>query len=279
MKTHRQIANDLPEYDNPPVTEVVCGVMFKSLQNFRMPHFGLFWKLIEKEFPACQEVAPLLPIIERYGAEEQQQLQVQVAFADNIPLPRIWFLDAKGTGILQLQRDRLLHNWKKNKPTDAYPRYSAVIGHFQKQLDLFVEFLKDHDLGAIDPLQYEMTYVNHIPKGEGWNDLTELGSVFRDHQWQEQEGRFLSPIEHVNLGSSFVLPNRKARLHVSIRDGKRLEDRRSVLLFELTVRGFPSDGSTDAMWRWFDSAREWIVKGFTDLTTADIQKKVWRRTR
>jgi uncharacterized protein (TIGR04255 family) len=269
-------AMQLPEYDNPPVTEVVCGIHFKTLEAFKLPHFGLFWKLIEKEYPTCQEVAPLLPVIERYGAEEEQQLQV--AFAD-IPLPRIWFLDAKGTGILQLQRDRLLHNWKKNKPTDAYPRYPVVIGQFKKYAVLFEKFLKQHNLGAIDPLQYEMTYVNHIPNGEGWTDLRELGAVFRDYQSQGQKDRFLPPIEHVNLRSTFVLPERKARLHISIRDGKRQEDAQSVLLFELTARGFPGDQSPDAMWQWFDTAREWIVKGFTDLTAADIQRKVWRRTR
>jgi hypothetical protein len=29
MKAQRAAAGDLPEYDNPPVTEVVCGVLFK----------------------------------------------------------------------------------------------------------------------------------------------------------------------------------------------------------------------------------------------------------
>ncbi len=201
MKAERATAGELPEYENPPVTEVVCGVLFKTLENFRLPHFGLLWKLIEKEYPACQEVAPLLPIIEGYGTDEEQQQQLQVAFGD-IPLPRIWFLDAKGTGILQLQRDRLLHNWKKNKATDAYPRYPVVIRQFKEQTALFEKFLKQHNLGAIEPLQYEMTYVNHIPKGEGWNDLTELGSVFRGHQWQRQKGDFLPPIEHVSSRSA-----------------------------------------------------------------------------
>jgi uncharacterized protein (TIGR04255 family) len=278
MKAERSAVNDLPEYENSPVTEVVCGVLFKPVQNFYLPHFGLLWKVIEKQYPTCQEVAPLLPIIERYGAYEDYEQQLQVAFGD-IPTPRIWFLDAKGTEILQLQRDRLLYNWKKNKPTDAYPRYHVVIGKFKEQMALFEKFLKQHGLGALEPLQYEMTYVNHIAKGEGWNDLTELGSVFRGHQWQGQKGDFLPAIEHVNLKSAFVLPEREGRLHISIRDGKRQDDGRSVLLFELTVRGFPAERSSDAMWQWFDTAHEWIVKGFTDLTGADIQKKVWRRTR
>src|SRR5438132_1441838 len=89
--------------------------------------------------------------------------------------------------------------------------------------------------------------------------------------------RFLPGIEHLNLRTSFELPNRTARMHVSIRDGRRKDDMKPVFLFELTVRGFPGDQSRNEMWKWFDIAREWIVRGFTDLTTDDIQRKVWRR--
>jgi uncharacterized protein (TIGR04255 family) len=272
MKAERTRAKDLPEYEDPPVTEVVCGVQFKPLENFRMPHFGLFWKQIEKQYPAFQETAPLLPTVERYGLSENQEPQLQFAFND-LPLPRIWFLDSKGTGLLQLQRDRLLHNWKKNEPTDAYPRYHVVIEKFKDQLHNFEAFLREHSLGTIEPFQYEMTYVNQIQKGEGWTDLTELGSVFRGQQSKSTEADFLPPVEHVNLKSSFLLPENKGRLHISVRDAH------PALLFELTVRGFPGDRSRDAMWPWFDTAREWIVRAFTDLTTADIQKNIWRRTR
>ncbi len=269
-------ATQLPEYDNPPVAEVVCGIQFNPIEAFKLPHFGLFWKLIEADYPTCQEVAPLMPIVERYGEYEEQPLQIP--FTD-LPPPRIWFLNGKGTSLLQLQRDRLLHNWKKSRPTDAYPRYQVVIGHFKEKLGLYEQFISDHGLGTIAAVQYEMTYVNHIPKGEGWDDFTEIGSVFRDHRWQGQEGCFLPPIEHLNFRTTFALPERKARLHVSVRDGKRQEDLQSVLLFELTVRGFPGDSSRDTMWQWFDTAHEWIVKGFTDLTAAEIQKNVWRRIR
>jgi hypothetical protein len=140
----------------------MSGILFKPLENFRLPHFGVLWKEIDKQYPTCQEVAPLLPAIERYGAHEDQDQQLQIAFGD-IPLPRIWFLDSKGTGLLQVQRDRLLHNWKKNKPTDAYPRYHVVIEKFKEQLGRFEVFVKEHALGAIEALQYEMTYVNRGP--------------------------------------------------------------------------------------------------------------------
>lgn len=266
---------DLPEYENPPVIEVACGILFKTLDAFKLPHFGLFWERCKANYPACQEVPPLLPLIERFGDQEET---TTISFPE-IPLPRVWFLNAEDTGIIQLQRDRFLHNWKKGKPTEIYPRYHTVIELFRRQLQLFEEFLKDHSLGVVHPLQYEMPYVNHIPIDEGSYDLSDPGRVFRDYQWQRTGARFLRGIEHLQLRNSFELPDRKGRLHVSIRDTKSKDFSKQVFLFELTVRGFPSDSSREEMWKWFDMAREWIVRGFTDLTTEEAQKTLWRRTR
>ena len=276
MKAQRATASDLPEYDNPPVTEVVCGVLFKTLENFRIPHFGLFWERCKKDYPTCEDVAPLLPLIEGHGEEQEGPIQL----IGDMPLPaRVWFVHREGTGVIQVQRDRFLHNWKRVKPTDSYPRYHTVIDLFKRQLKSFETFVQENRLGSIDPLQYEMTYVNHIPKGEGWNEMSDLGKVLRNYHFNGNEKRFLSVEESVNLRTTFSLPDRKGRLHASIRNGKRKDDLKPVLLLELTARGFPGDGAREAMWQWFDVAREWIVRGFTDITSDEIQKTVWRRTR
>ena len=266
--------SNLPQYDYPPVTEVVCGVLFATLNAFRLPHFGLFWEKIKADFPTCQEVAPLMPLIEAFGVEQETPVSLS-----EMPLPRVWFVHRDDAAIVQVQRDRFLSNWKRISPTEPYVRYPTVIKLFKERLNSFESFLKENSLGAIDPLQYEMTYVNHIIEGEGWSNASDLGKVFRDHQWHGKENRFLPGIEHLNLRTSFVLPNNAGRLHVSIRDGKRREDMKSIILFELTVRGFPPDNSLAAMWDWFDVAREWIVRGFTDLTTEEVQNNIWGRTR
>jgi uncharacterized protein (TIGR04255 family) len=215
-------------------------------------------------------------MIEGLGEEHEGQIQLMMG---DIPLPRVWFVHREETGLIQVQRDRFLHNWKRAKPTDSYPRYHTVIDLFRRQLESFEAFVKENSLGTIDPVQYEMTYVNQIPKGEGWNDISELGKVLRNHHCDGNEKRFLPVAESVNLRTTFTLPDRQGRLHASIRNGKRQDDSKPVLLFELTVRGFPGDGAREAMWEWFNVAREWIVRGFTNLTTDEIQKSVWRRTR
>ena len=266
---------DLPDYDRPPVVEVACGIHFSPLKSLLAPHLGLLWERFKPEYPICQEVAPLSPVIERFD----QPASIDVELTDKPPLPRIWFIHERETGIVQVQRDRFLHNWKKIRPEDEYPRYPTVIKLFRDRLSRFETFLDDTNLGSIEPLQYELTYVNHILSGEGWNTISEVGQIFPDSAWRAGTDRFLSTPETISWRSSFVLPDQVGRLHVSIRNGNRKQDNRSVVVCELTARGMSNDTSRDAMWQWFDLAREWIVRGFADLAGAEIQSRRWGRTR
>ena len=194
-----------------------------------------------------------------------------------MPLPRVWFIHKDLHGIIQVQRDRFLHNWKKVKPDDQYPRYGHVKQLFEEHLATFETFLSELGIGTLVPCQYEMTYVNHIPRGQGWDELADLGNVFPDFAWNTREGRFLDVPQGRNLRVNFLVPDRTARLHATIRNAELKGD--PLVLFELTVRGFSPDSSREAMWRWFDLAREWIVRGFADLTGEEIQRNVWRRPR
>lgn len=262
-----------PSYENPPVIEVVCGVLFKSIESLLAPHLGVVWERYKSEYPNCREVPPLTPVIERFD----EPREAQFIFSDKPPLPRIWFVHSEGRGIIQIQRDRFLHNWKKVRPEDEYPRYHNVIGMFKDRLGQFRSFLFDNKLGDIEPLQYEMTYVNHIPQGEGWRTTREIGKIFPDYGIREDNQRFLQEPEGINWNTTFILPDQAGRLHVKIRNGMSLEYNVPILMIELTVRGIGKDKSQEDMWAWFDLAREWIVRGFADLTSEEIQKNIWRR--
>ena len=157
-----------PDFNNPPVIEVVCGVHFKSINNLLAPHFGLLWEKFKTDYPSCQEVAPLAPVIEQYEGERK----IGLDFQEVPPLPRIWFIHKNDNGILQVQRDRFLHNWRKVRPEDEYPRYPKVIEMFKSMLSKFEHFLHENEFDKLVPLQYEMTYINHIWEGEGWSNLS-----------------------------------------------------------------------------------------------------------
>lgn len=266
----------LPDYEKPPVIEVVSGIMFEPLKSLAAPYLGILWQKFKSKYPRCKEVAPLLPVIERF--DEAASVE-GFPFGEGLPMPRTWFETADGNGLIQVQRDRFLHNWKKERAEDQYPHYDYVISNFRECLAIFEEFLQENQLGVIAPLQYELTYINHILQGEGWTSLGDLRKVFPDFAWRVSNQRFLPAPEAINWQTSFVLPEKSGRVHASIRLGKRRSDQRATFLFELTARGIAADRSRSAMWSWFDLAHEWIVRGFTDLTGEDLHKTVWRQTR
>lgn len=268
-----KVSKGLPDYERPPVIEVVCGILFKSINTLLAPHLGLLWEKYKSDYPICREVPPLAPVIERFGERPRIDLQL----ADVPPLPRTWFVHKKDNGIIQVQRDRFLHNWKKVRPEDEYPRYPQVIELFKDRLSQFESFLKENELGVIEPRQYEMTYINHIPQGDGWRILKEIGEVFPDFSLRAIEHRFLPEPEGINWRTSFVLPDGAGRLHVTIRNAQLHDSGLPVLILDLTVRGIGKDMSPEGMTAWFDTAREWIVCGFADLTGEEVQKKIWRR--
>jgi uncharacterized protein (TIGR04255 family) len=268
-------AKPLPSYENPPVNEVVCGILFQPLNKFLLPHFGQLWERFKPDYPACQEASPLAPSIEHF---EDSESPTEVGLPAPPFLPRVWFVHKNGTGVIQVQKDRFLHNWRKTKPEDQYPRYHNVKELFQRHLATFSSFLKEFELGHLVPRQYEMTYINHVPQGEGWDTIKDFAHVFPDFAWRVSDDRFLPEPEGRNLLMTFLLPDNSGRLHMAIRTAVRRADARPVLMLELTARGMATDVSPEAMWLWFDTAREWIVRGFADLTGDNVQHEVWRRT-
>lgn len=93
---------------------------------------------------------------------------------------------------------------------------------------------------------------------EGREALGDVGQVFLDFAWRTKTARFLATPEGINWRTSFPLPHREGRLHATLQNATRTSDRQPVLIFELTARGMDQDSSREAMWRWFDLAREWI---------------------
>lgn len=261
----------LPDYHTPPVIEVVCGVYFRPLERLLAPHIGQLWDEFRSDYPGCEEVAPIVPRVEQFEGQPSIELELSA----KPPLPRIWFVSQDQNMLIQLQRNCFLHNWRKTQGTDEYPHYERVISAFRNQLERFIEFLRTANVGEMHATQLEMTYINHIPCGDGWKVTGDIGDLFPDFSWRDTE-RFLPQPDGMNWKTRFAIPGENSRLHTSIGAARR-RDNTNVILFELTTRGKPRSEDSASFWPWFDMAREWIVRGFADLTSPETQKTVWRR--
>lgn len=265
----------LPEYSNPPLIEVVCGVSFAPLSQFKSVHVGQFWERVKSELPVVEEHPPIATVIE--SLDGLKTLGTDIQLSDMPPLPRAWFIDNTGNRLIQIQNDIFLHNWRKLSPTDRYPRYKEVYRGFIDYFGRFQTFVNEFSVGSISPTQFELTYINHISLREFGSTDSLLTELFPDFSWRVSEKRFLPRYENVNWRSSFRLPGNQGRLHISIQSAYRRPDNEPLIVLELKARGIGSDLSESGLQTWFDTAHEWIVCGFADITGSVAQTKLWGR--
>ena len=254
----------LPSYKNPPVNEVVCGMRFNTPDKLRIPHIGLLWERFRADYPIIQHAAPIASV----------KGEMLVDLTTGMPLPRVWFINKSDDQLVQFQFDRFYFNWRRRQ--NDYPRYDHVIKNFESVLNNIALFFDEFEFGKLSPVEYELSYINHIPKGQGWNTIDDLSKIFLDYTWKKTKDRFLPKPQKVTWNKEFLLPEKKGHLIVSLKQAIRTEDKVPLLVLELKTRGINESEKIEGIREWFDLAHEWIVQGFTDLTISKIQK-IWER--
>lgn len=105
----------LPFYERSPVNEVVIGVQFLTLDDFRIAHVGQYWETIRNRYPSIDDQVPIAHLIEK-GTEAPPEIQTpQALLGIAMPWPRVWFIDPTDAELIQLQRDRFLRNWRRRR--------------------------------------------------------------------------------------------------------------------------------------------------------------------
>jgi|LQYC01.1.fsa_nt_gi uncharacterized protein (TIGR04255 family) len=255
----------LPSYKNPPVNEVVCGIRFHPPENFRIPHIGLLWDKFRGNYPNILHASVI----------SSTKGEIPLDPATGLPLPRVWFINEQDDQLIQFQVDRFYFNWRRRQ--NVYPRFPHVIQGFENVLNMVMIFFNEFKLGELMPIECELSYINHIPKGQGWNTTEDLPKVFSDFVWKQTKGRFLPKPENVAWQADFPLPENKGHLTVNLKHAIRTEDKLSLFVLELIARGLGESMDNKGIRDWFDVAHEWIVRGFTDLTTSEVQRGFWER--
>ncbi len=253
----------LPDFDAPPVNEVACGVGFTPLTSLRVAHIGRFWDAVRDRYPRVEDAPPL--------AEEGELF---LSPTTGLPPSRVWFINEADSRLIQFQQNKLFVNWRSREGEPQYPRYPEILSDFRWAYESLQTFTKANGLEQVNVETCDLTYINHLlPSG----NVTEfLSTTFRDMQWAN-EARFLPSPINVSWRLRFVLPDERGHLSVRIYQATRNSDGAPLLVFELSAKGRPRSTNTEAIVDWFDLAREWIVKGFEDLTKSEAQLSLWKR--
>jgi len=268
---------DLPDFGDPPLTEVVLSVQFDPLPNLQAPQIGLLWSKFRKDFPKTKQHAPLDPIIEKFEPPSQSSARLEIS---NVPpTPRCWFLNEAGSELIQIQPDRFIHNWRKVNREDEYPRYEHVRRQFSDELTNFCEFLQDEGIGSFSPNQCEVSYINHIEPCDAWNTHGQLDQVFTVLRTQYSD-EFLSEPENIRFAAQYIFKDDEekpmGRLHIYVQPAFSAADNRPILVMNLTARGRPIEPDIEGILSFMDRGREMIVRGFASITTPEMHK-IWRR--
>lgn len=251
------------KYENPPINEIVCGVLFDEIKGLQTAHFGKLWQKFSPDFMASEDQSLIDPI----PAEDLSNRGLH-------PLPRVLFIHKDDNEIIQVQRNRFHHNWRKTRYDDKYPGYETVIENFEKHLSSFQEFLAEEELGNLVPNGYEITYVDLILENAGWETLNNLGHIFPSFVTLKDRNRLLADIRGINWSMTFGLPNDSGQLQLSIRNDQRLGDGRQLLRIESTAF---NDQPYNPMRNWFNYAHDVLAEAFTNLMSDEIQYQLWGR--
>ena len=254
----------LPSYKKPPVNEVYWGLRFHPPDEFYIPHIGSLWEKFRNEYPKIHHVSQIAT----------SKGEILIDEATGVPIPRVWFISKSDDQLIQFQIDRFYFNWRRRE--NEYPRYSHVIKSFEKVLEIILDFFSEFKFGDLEPIEYELTYINHIPKGQGWDTIDDLPKIFSDLIWKQNKKCFLPNPEKVAWHTEYPFQEQKGHLIVDLKQAIRTEDKVPLFVLEMKTKGIAKSKSKESIREWFDLAHEWIVRGFTDLTTSEMQQ-IWER--
>ncbi len=265
-------------FNKPPVTEVALSVQFRPVRKLRTQHIiGKLWPLFEKEgFTKIEDKPPLNWAFEIFDdAIPPPKMEISTL----PPVPRYWFLNDDGTQLVQIQQDRFAHNWRRHSFNTPYPQYSPIRDKFEQEYGLLKRFIAESNLEEIVSDLCEITYVNTIPFENEWMSIEDIHKIICVLK-QGYTEPFLPDMEDINLRIKYRIEDENkqpiGRFYISADLGYSI-DNTPCLFLKLTARGKPIGDDLKGVLGFLDIGHEWIVKGFTSITTERMYKH-WERS-
>ena len=260
--------SDLPDFERPPLGEVVLGVQFSNPTGYSQIYAGEVWNLFRSQYPRVEEYQPLQPTFETFGPNAHA-VSNQIAFLDGPLHDRYWFLKEDQSQLIQFQQDRLLHNWRKGDGSVPYPRFEKMVEQFEHEMRSLEQYCSKLAPQSLQINQCEISYVNQILVESSY----QISDWLRFVQFDQTQPDGFS----FSLRESIVSPDGtpQARLICEVGEARSVNGQRFITV-ALTVRGAPSAPTIEAAIGFLRENRSIIVKKFTSLTT-DRAHQIWGR--
>lgn len=264
-----------PAFDNPPVVERVIGVQFEELNFLRNAHIGWFWKkYLDEEWTHVNEAPKIESKLERFGSNLKPSTSSPFRLMTEPPVERHQIIRKSDDRMIQIQNTRFLLNWRE-KDTQEYPDFEDILDEFFTYFEKFKSFIAEASDESLKFNQWEVTYINHIPKGVLWENINDWKKVFPFLSFPNAEEATQS-LDTMNANWSFSLPAEVGRLHVSLKHAiTGVSEFNEVILLDLTSRG-PIEIEENFK-NSLTIGHNAIVNSFANITSK-IAHEHWRRT-
>jgi uncharacterized protein (TIGR04255 family) len=268
----KQRPDDLPDYHNPPIDEVVIAVQFEPIKGFLESHIQEFWRTVRDDYPIAQ-IQPRLegPIESLDEAPVGSVIQIPMG----IPAQgRMWLINETDDFLIQVQNTRFMQNWRRRQ--GPYQHFELLHQMFWDNFRKFREYLNSQSLPQPVIQQVELTYLNWIPGSSSLADFFKPASgarirvleTEREPQDQSWSARYLIPNDLELVQRLYVQCQPAIRTQPPYERGAQL-----ALVFRVARIAGIEDSQVESV---LDLARIIIVEAFTELTTESAQR-IWDR--
>ncbi len=253
----------LPSFRKPPVVEVAMSIGFMPIGGLNFAAMADLRSRWMDSYPGAEEQPLLEP-----PATPQQSIKVEFGFG---PQPRrLWLLSSQGDRVMQIQRDRLIANWRATPGSgEPYPRYQPLRDDFLRRWSDFEKFIVEHGVAhSVQPQYAEVTYVNVIRTDVGGH--TDISAVLK----MNKEGElWRDGVSTVAVNQSWELHDLQTFLTMAANVDSSAPESPIVLQISANTRINEGRDSASAV----DLAHEFVVGTFGVVTTDEMQQ-CWERT-
>ena len=255
--------------DKAPVVEVILGIQFRPIAALNSYQLARFCNSIASEFDSAtiEDVSPLELQYEKFGDDRQlgdiRTFGVPISQGTH---PRYRIANQKRSRMIQIQNGRFHYNWMKKD--EEYPHYETVRAKFDQLFSKFQSFVRDQRIGIIEGDQWEITYVDLMPKGLMWTKVSEIPRLFK--------GGLLIPADELSMEPdaltakvNFEIVPKKGRVYVDVQHAYSLENggKVEVIRMDTTARG-PIINGEDGL----NVGHSAVSKIFKELMSAEAFK-------
>lgn len=248
---------------NPPVAETSAGFYFQKVEGWSILHQGLLWDRFRQRYPLLE----ILPTI----VDPARQPIIQ--FTPDAPLLRTGFTDPSKTQLVQFQDTLLMHNWRKSDKDPTYHRYERLKQNLRDDWATFTDFLRHNSLGEPVVPRCEMSYFNHLVRGQDWSDFSELSDFFTVWRTPPADAAF-GTIQIAAFNVLYKLET--GTVAVLVQPAILASDGKEIIQFSLAASAPPKNSQTDALFACLDECHENAHRAFVDFTTEAARER-WKQ--